>query len=269
MSLPTLDILICTIADRINNISANLPPQTEGINYIISHQTDGTSFCCPAELKARNDVVVVTLEGRGLSKNRNNAIVHATGDLMVISDDDASYNISQLQQIRKVAKNNPQADVMTFMVKTRNGDDLHRYPSKSFTYPNRPKGFYYNSNEIVLRNGRNYPLFDHRLGLGSDRLHMGEEEYFIYCCYKKNLRIEFHPVVIQTIPDSTTSTHYASSQSLQMSKGAVLTLIHGSVMAIPRIVYTALIMRNTIPFWKHLRNLFKGLHYIKTTKPNS
>jgi glycosyltransferase involved in cell wall biosynthesis len=266
MTLPTIDILICTIAERINTVSAKLLPPTDGIHYTVSYQTDGKDIATPKELLERQDVNVITLKGRGLSRNRNNAINHATGQLLVISDDDATYNLEQLRQIQLVASKNPQADVLTFMVATDDGGMLHAYPTETFLYPNRPKGFYYTSDEIVLRNGKNYPPFDVRFGLGSDRLHMGEEEVFIHDCHKQSLRIEFHPFVIQTVPSVTTSTHYASTPSLQESKGAVLTLLHGVPMALARIAYTAFRMRREISTLKHLTNMLKGMNYILTTK---
>lgn len=268
MVLPSVNILICTIAERINNIASMLLPPTDGIRYIVSHQTDGKAIECPEELKKRCDVEVYTLEGKGLSVNRNNAIKHADGDLWIISDDDATYNLEQLEQIRVVAKQNPQADILTFMVSTGGNDLLHPYPKKGFTYPHRPKGFYYNSNEIVLRKGRDYPPFDSRLGLGADRLHMGEEEIFVYECYKRKLRVDFLPYILQTIPKTTTSMRYADDKSLRESKGAVLTLMHGIPKASVCILYTAFKMKNVVPFWKHLHNLFNGMFYILRTKSN-
>ncbi len=266
MTLPTIDILICTIAERINRIPGMLLPPAEGIHYTVSYQTDGKNIPPPDELLKRSDVKIFTLPGRGLSRNRNNAIRHATGQLLVMSDDDASYSMEQLRQIQLVAARNPQADVLTFMVSTDCGSLLHPYPAKKFVYPHRPKGFYYASDEIVLRGGTDYPPFDIRFGLGSDRLHMGEEEIFIYDCHKRNLRVEFHPFVLQTVPKTTTSTFYATTRSLQESKGAVLALVHGVPVAFAHIVYTAFRMRKTVPPWQHLANLLNGMFYILTTK---
>ena len=64
MVLPSVNILICTIAERINNIASMLLPPTDGIRYIVSHQTDGKAIKCPEELKKRCDVEVYTLEGK-------------------------------------------------------------------------------------------------------------------------------------------------------------------------------------------------------------
>ncbi len=265
----TIDILICTIAERINRVPSMLLPPTDWIHYTVSHQTNGKHIDPPKSLLKRSDVKILTIEGSGLCQNRNNALTHATGELLIISDDDAVYNLEQLQQIRTVADQNPQADILTFMVATDDGNLLHSYPTKSFVYPKRPKGFYYTSDEIMLRNGISYPPFDIRFGLGSDRLHMGEEEVFIHDCYKHNLRIEFDPFIQQTVSKTTTSSFYASTRSLQESKGAVLTLIHGIPMAFARIIYTAFKMRESISPFKHVINMLRGMLYILTTKKNN
>lgn len=265
MLLPTIDILICTIGKRINRVPDILLPPEDGISYIVSHQTDG-HYDYPQAMFFRSDVKVFQISGRGLSANRNNAISHSTADLMVISDDDTTLNSVYLQGLRKFSLQHPDTDIFTMMVSTPSGDLLHYYPTKSFRYPHVPKGFYYNSNEIVIRKSSRIPQFDTRFGLGAERLQMGEEEIFIYDCYKKGLHVEYHPYILQTIPNITTSSNYSTTFSLQESKGAVLTILHGRIMATARIIYTAFTMRHKIPFVKHVKNMFAGMRYILSTK---
>lgn len=265
MLLPTIDILICTIGKRINRVPDILLSPEDGISYIISHQTDD-HYDYPQVLSLRPDVKVFQISGRGLSANRNNAISHSTADLMVISDDDTTLNSVYIQRLRKLSLQHPDTDIFTLMVSTPSGDFLHYYPTESFTYPHMPKGFYYNSNEIVIRKSSRIPQFDTRFGLGAERLQMGEEDVFIYNCYKKGLQIEYHPYILQTIPNITTSSNYDTTPSLQESKGAVLTILHGRIMATARIIYTAFTMRHKIPFLKHVKNMFAGMRYILSTK---
>lgn len=266
MSLPTIELLICTIGERIERVPSILLEPTDGIGYIISHQLDNYRHCPPI-LSTRNDVKIFHIEGRGLSANRNNAISHATADLLVISDDDVRVSLKALTRLREIAKENPQTDIFSFITQTIEGKPLHYYPTKSFVYPKLPKGFYYNSTGLVLRRNADLPLFDTRFGLGSERLEMGEEDVLIYDCHKRNMRIEFFPETLQTVLSPvTTSSAYSNCASLQESKGAVLTIMYGLIGASLRILYTALLFHKTIPPFTHLKNMFNGMIYIKKHK---
>lgn len=266
MSLPTIELLICTIGERIERVPSILLEPTEGISYIVSHQHVNYKHCPPI-LSARNDVKIFHIDGRGLCANRNNAISHASADLLVISDDDVRVSLKALTRLRNIAKENPQTDIFSFITNTIEGKPLHYYPTKNFIYPDIPKGFYYNSTGLVLRKNANIPSFDTRFGLGSERLEMGEEDIFIYDCHKRNLRIEFFPETLQTVLSPiTTSSAYVNRASLQESKGAVLTIIYGLFGASLRIFYTALLFRKTIPPLTHLKNMFNGMTYIMKHK---
>ena len=71
----TLEILICTIDEGINRVADMLLPQATGLRYLVSWQQTGkVAPMVPARLR-RPDVHVFTLQGNGLSHNRNNALL--------------------------------------------------------------------------------------------------------------------------------------------------------------------------------------------------
>lgn len=51
---------------------------------------------------------------RGLSKSRNTALKHATGDICVLADDDLEYVENYRDLIIEQFKLHPQADIITF-----------------------------------------------------------------------------------------------------------------------------------------------------------
>lgn len=72
----TLEILICTIDEGINSVADMMLPQTPGFRYLVSWQLTGkVASMVPAELR-RPDVRVFTLQGKGLSRNRNLSLIH-------------------------------------------------------------------------------------------------------------------------------------------------------------------------------------------------
>ena len=87
-----LEILICTIDDGINRVNHTILPPIGYIKYLISWQrTNDNKTDIPNALLDREDVRIVTMKGKGLSANRNNALANATGDILVLADDDAKY----------------------------------------------------------------------------------------------------------------------------------------------------------------------------------
>ena len=132
-----LEILICTIDEGINNIPAMLLKQREGISYLVSWQhSDNREITLPQELN-RDDVKVFNLAGRGLSRNRNNCLRHATADVCLIADDDCRYTHEQLHAVIDTFTQNPNIDLATF----RYSSESHgkNYPAQSIDLSTRPR----------------------------------------------------------------------------------------------------------------------------------
>ena len=71
----TLEILICTYNNRIEEVANVLMPPMHNITYLISWQ-QSDDFAVPEIPDAlhREDVKISVIKGKGLSTNRNNAI---------------------------------------------------------------------------------------------------------------------------------------------------------------------------------------------------
>ena len=257
----TLEVLICTIDDGIGNIVEHLLPPIPGISYLISWQQ---SF--PQQLEnyaalRREDIRIVTLEGRGLSKNRNHALAHAQGDLLLLADDDAEYKPEYFETIRESFETYSDAQILTFQVATSNGKLLKSYAADSFLYQDRPKGTYVSSLEIVLRREAPRPNFNVHFGLGSPYLSCGEEEIFIHEAYRKGAVIRYIPQVIVQTNEQTTGKRFLTDVRVRRSKGAVLYYFHGYLGAILRCAKYAC----TLPCHKFLffKDMYDGIRYAR------
>ena len=263
---PTICILICTMDERISQVPSMLLPPLSGVSYVVSHQRR-QPIKIPNSLKKRNDVTIVGTRSRGLSANRNNALMHAIGELLVLADDDVTFSADYLRKLQRLAEAHPETDIFSLQALTPEGKRLHYYPRTHFTYPDIPRGFYFSSMGLVLRWGNFYPKFDTRFGLGSPRLHMCEEQVFLHQCHQMGFRIDYYPQPLLFTPGNTTSRHYADDPSLQQARGAMLTILHGKHKAKLRFLSTALKMHRQLPILSHLRNLYEGQKYILTHEP--
>ncbi len=219
-----IDILICTLDDGIKKVPNVLMPLQDGIRYVVSMQwTDEAVLAhVPACLKERSDVTLTYLHGRGLSRNRNNAIAHASGDVLVMADDDNRYKTEFINNILSAYKSHPEADVITFQAQDLEGHPLHAYPAP-----------YVCSVEMTFKRGVAIP-FDERFGLGSTRFCSGEEQVWIKDATDAGMRIIQVPCPIVMTPSATTGTRFLESPLLQQSKGATFRYVYGMPQAMLR-----------------------------------
>lgn len=195
-----VNILVSTIDKGIHNVEKVLLPAQEGVSYIVSHQfTDEKHKALPEGLIKRADVAISQIPGKGLSRNRNNAISLANGDIALIADDDIRYLPGAVERICQIFKDNPDLDVACFKITHGEGKPKHKkYPTKTLMLT-KHKHHYISSVEIAFRihpvKSKNI-CFDERFGLGNDFLPDGEELVFVKDCIKAKLKTVFFPVCI-------------------------------------------------------------------------
>lgn len=191
-----VNILICTIDAGIERVEKILLDPRPDLKYIISHQvTDERLRMIPDTFK-RNDVVVGQVEGRGLSRNRNNTLLMADGDIALLADDDVRYREEYINNVIEAFEADPDLDVACFKIATPEGDPEYKEYSTEPYFLNKESRHYISSLEIAFRikavKERSIK-FDERFGLGSGLISCGEEAVFIYDCIGAGLQVKYIP----------------------------------------------------------------------------
>lgn len=219
----TIDLIIATIGpEGIDRVAGMLLPRAEGIRYIVSWQmSQGRGL--PDEIASRSDVEVHRLEGRGLSRNRNNALDHSRGDIRLIADDDLVYTPGQLRAVAATFEQHPDLDVACFRY---DGADGKQYPAYECDLVPAPKGYYITSFEMALRNrGAAARLrYDERFGLGDGPLTLGEEDELLYRIGRERLNARFFPITITTHAGLTSGSRQITDPRALKAQGAVIAL---------------------------------------------
>ena len=251
----TLDILICTIDKGILRVPEVLMPSQGGVRYVVSMQytSEEMKKLVPQVLKEREDVKVVFLEGKGLSRNRNHALEYAKGDVVVIADDDNRYTPELIDNVFEAYNTHPEADVILFQALNMEGKPLHPYPAD-----------YVCSVEMTFR--RTVKVrFDERVGLGSLTLCAGEEEVWMKDARETGCRIIYMAKPMVMTPAGTTGENFLENKKLQMTKGATFRYVYGTSNAMWRTVKEAgwwFVHRGANPF-PILMNMLKGIRYLE------
>ncbi len=260
----TLQLLICTIDRGIDQVTQLILPPAADISYVVSwqHSTTDEHRDVPASL-LRDDVQVFHLEGRGLSRNRNNCLRHASADVCLICDDDCRYTASGLQAILDTFVSHPDTDLATFVM--QNPYCSKPYPTTSIDLKHRPKSYYPTSFEIAFRlqsvQGR--LQFNEHFGLGAKLFHCCEEEIFIHDAQSLGLHCHFYPITIVEHDHPTTDASRATTPGVLMGKGAYLYIGYRPKMLLyPWPIAWRLHKQHGVSFGYGLRYLYKGLFYI-------
>ena len=224
----TLQLLICTLDDRIQSVPQLLIEPVPGISYLVSWQhRDGYVPCELPQALKRHDVEVAIIDGKGLSRNRNNCLKMATGDICLIADDDCLYTRERLQSVIDTFTAHPDVAIATF--KAQNDVAPKVYPGYSFSLAQPARKYYVTSFEIAFRRSM-MPAglrFDENFGLGSGVFDCGEESVFIHDALRAGLSCRFFPtVVVEHLGPTTQSTH-AADPGVLMARGAYIQLCPG------------------------------------------
>lgn len=246
----SIEFLICTYGNRIDNVEHVLAPPITGVSYMVSWQCGANGkvgengegeIPIPKALTERADVRIIKSNSTGISANRNAAFKSACGDILVIADDDCIYTLQSVENIRRCYNEHPDADVLLFRLTGYDGCLLKNYPTESYVYPRLPRGAYISSCEITLRRNANMPAFNELFGVGAPYLACAEEEEWLHRYHKEqHAKILYLPVTLGATDAHTTGTRRFSDPGVARATGALHRIMHGMVASVPRFIKYAL-----------------------------
>ncbi|MDO4336205.1 MAG: glycosyltransferase [Bacteroidales bacterium] len=257
MPLPTLDVAVAAYgAEGIAGVERMLLPPAEGVRYVVSWQShEGTDT--PAAL-LRGDVLLLRLDGVGLSRNRNNALRRCDADIVLFADDDLEYFPESFTRVREAFASRPDADVILFRFA---GNSRKRYPEEPCPVGLPfPKGYWVSSIETaVRRESVGYLSFDEEMGLGAPFFTAGEDEMFVISAIKRGLRCWFENVEICRHDGESTGIRTDIADGTLRASGRIISIIYPRTV-IPRILLKALRVsrRGKTAFPRALRLLLQG-----------
>ena len=193
---PRLEILICTLDEGIDDVITHMLTPPEGVWVTISHQITHAKYQVSRSWPTH--VAYHPLEGRGVAKNRNNALRWARGEICIMSDDDIEYVPEAFDIITQAYRDHPTATVITFQA-----ENQERW-KKSFTHTWRTVG-QVSEWMITFHRQRVHELgivFDEEFGLGAI-YPQGEGNIFLSDLRRAGALVIAHPAVIIRHPDTS------------------------------------------------------------------
>lgn len=265
-----VNILISSCDEGIERACGVLLPERDGVSYKISQQYTSEKYRYIPEMLRRSDVEVSFLEGRGLSRNRNNSVRMADGDIAIIADDDVAYRNSDIDAVLDVYSAHPSLDIACFKIRTPEGEPEYKdYPDNEAAIKNAGQ-LNISSVEMTFRVSSvrdNGLLFDERFGIGSKCLTGGEEFVFLTHALRKKMEVRYFPYYIVRHPYMSTGNSVDRNTPARVRTFGAVTYIQMGPLALVSALKKAFLRRKELRASggspaSFLRNFLQGVFYI-------
>ena len=257
----TLEVLMATMHQADMSLAAKSNCKSD---VLIINQTDDKEDFCQIE-QGGHTVRMYSNTQRGLSRSRNMAIVHAKGDICLISDDSEIFEDNYKETILSAFERHPDADIIAFnFVRTH-----HRSSAKTkLDKECKASRFtFFSSISLAFRREKvleKHVFFDYRLGAGSDFISAGEEGAWQHLARKKGLCIYQCPEIIATVIQEDSTWFTGFNEKYFYDLGANLHVRFPELQYIFMFYYVWRLRKEaSIAKWKQLKCMMAGMNGFK------
>lgn len=218
-----VEAFISTMHQKDHSILEKMNIQTDAI---VINQCDCFSY---ESFSFRDHKVrFYSLPERGVGLSRNSAMMRATGEIGLFSDDDLVYVEGYEQLLVNAFEKYPKADVIAFNIASID-DKKRRYMIPKAQRIRSWNYMRYGTARIAVRVNRiREKNISFSLLFGGGAKHgSGEDTLFLRDCLKAGLKIYGIPIMLAKIDDSESSWFRGYNQKFYMDKGALLTALYG------------------------------------------
>lgn len=158
----------------------------------------------------------------GVGKSRNNALIRATGDILVFADDDVTYKTDYVNIIISEFQRHPKADIIIFNVPSINLDRTE-YLIRKFHRIHFFNCLRYGTFRIAVRGKslRKKQIYFSQLFGGGSLYGSGEDSIFLMECIRKGLRMYASPQTIGVVSHEESSWFSGYTDKYFYDKGAL------------------------------------------------
>lgn len=222
-----VEVLLSTLGRQDAAFLKNMNIQTD---IVVANQADTFAYSESTDQNG-NRIRFITTAYRGLSKNRNLAFAYASGDFLLIADDDLRY-VDNLENIVVTAFGSlPQADIIVFNTENINlpegrtaipkNDKISRIGVLNFArYGSCCIGIRHSSLQLCRIKMSEY------FGTGSGKVSCGEDSVFLRDALRAGMKIYTYPATISVIDQSSSSWFSEYDEKFMFDKGAVCKAIY-------------------------------------------
>ncbi len=169
-------------------------------------------------------VKLISSANRGVGKNRNKALLYATGEYLLFSDDDIVYTDNYAEIVENAFNVNKDADIIAF--------DLNYVSKLVRVKPSEKKAkrlyvwnsMRYGAPSIAVRRAaieKHCVFFSHLYGGGAE-FSSGEDNIFIRECLRKGMKMYYCPDCIASVKQDSSSWFKGYNDKFFIDEGVLL-----------------------------------------------
>lgn len=207
-----------------------------------------------------HDILWMSMNERGVGLSRNNALMRASGDILLFADDDVVYTDDYVEKIVMSFEKHPKADLIVFNLKSQNPDRPEAIVENEY------KLHWYNSLKfgafrIAIRKAN---VFYSLLFGGGAKYQSGEDNLFVIQCLRKGIKGLASNLTIGTVQQEESTWFKGFDEKYFFDKGVLMKQCFGPWA---KILLVALLAKNghqtqKIGLKKALGYAFKGADSI-------
>ena len=260
-----VQVLVATMHQKDYTLTDKMNLETDAI---IANQCEK----CSNDSYKKNDHKILFLNrpDRGVGLNRNEALLHATGDILTLADDDMIFYKGYEGIIKKAFYEIPDADAIIFNIETI-GQDMGRRDNSKVKRVRFYNALNYGAARLSMKKNsvkRENILFHTCFG-GGTKFSAGEDTLFIADMLKHGLKVYAYPETIASV-DQTSSTWFAGyNHKYYYDKGVffrALSKKFAYVLCIQDLIRHKDYKKNQMKFSEALNEMKKGICAFENLK---
>lgn len=211
-------------------------------------------------------VRMITTQTRGVGKNRNISLLHATGEILLLSDDDVSFQPSYVNDIISEFDDHPDADVIIFNLQSN--DEVRKQKiNKSTRKLGKIAKMPYGAPRVAFRRSsweKSNVWFTTLFGGGTPYT-SGEDSIFLKQLRRTGLVFYVSSKTIGTVDMSSSSWFQGANEQFYFNKGAFYAMIYPHSTLIWKL-YIASRVKSNLSFKDRMKYCQRGIEAFRNGK---
>lgn len=259
--------------DRIEVLVAAMNQKDESLYYKMNLRTDAiiANQCDKNEYKeykvGERNLKMISTTTKGVGKNRNFALLHATGDILLFADEDMVYYDDYEEIIKKAFSIIPNADVIIFQIENRNPKSGKKITIDKVSRLHLLNSLKYGAVRIAVKRESllKANIWFSLLFGGGAKYCSGEDTIFIRDCFKKRLKVYSFPESIAVLKQEDSTWFTGFNEKYFLDRGALLASIFPIFKILFAFIFAIKYRRLSPDFNYHttLKLLFNGIFQLK------
>lgn len=257
----SLQVLVSAVGQEVSTLAEKMHLESDAI---IINQTD--CFAFQEYEYAGKKISCYSFAEKGVGLSRNNALLRATADIVLFSDEDIVYDKGYEERILEEFKKHPEADMLLFNMRV--GEARATYYTEQF-------------HRVHIWNAGRYPTYS--FAVRREKLHAahvtfsllfgggakysnGEDSLFLKDCLTCRFKVYAVPVTIGTEVERESTWFNGYHEKFFTDRGVLYHFLYGK-LAIPMAMRFLLahgdVMCKEIPGREAFAMMKRGIHSVK------